>query len=159
MGNCLRSNKVLAEDHADALMPKEEEAVKEETRQAICSTSTSSSSPSKQESKKEGKKKKVVRFRLHEDEEEKEENKENINQNISSGYSNSGAVRIKLVLTRQELKQVVDFMNGSDLDDHSSSVQQFFSVIKSRGQRVSEAREGLDNGSWRPVLESIAEDQ
>ena len=108
-----------------------------------------------------------MRFKLPEDEEEKEEeNKENINNNISSsGYSNRGAVRIKLILTREELKQVVDFMNGSE-DDHSSSLQQLLSVIKSRGQMISEAgtsctrtaREGLVSGSWRPVLESIAED-
>ncbi|KAF3443690.1 hypothetical protein FNV43_RR13380 [Rhamnella rubrinervis] len=155
MGNCLRSNKVLVEAHNDALIPKEEEAIKEETQPAICSTT-----PSKLESIKEGKKKKVVRFRLPEDEQEKEleENKENINNSSNGEDSNRGVVRIKLVLTREELKQVVDFMNGSDQDDHSSSVQQFLNVIKSRGQRVSEAREGLANGSWRPVLESIAED-
>ncbi|KAF3443688.1 hypothetical protein FNV43_RR13378 [Rhamnella rubrinervis] len=112
---------------------------------------------------KEGKKKKVVRFRLPEDEEE--DNKEN-NNNSNGGDSNSAVVRIKLVLTREEPKQVVNFMNAPEDDDHSSSVQQLLNVIKSRGQRVSEAgtscattaRQGLDNGSLRPVLESISED-
>lgn len=160
MWNFLRSKKVSAEVHEDE-HPKKEEAVRvhEQTQQAISSS--------------EGKKKKVVRFRSHEDEELREEEnksgggKQNIynitNHGTSGGDSRSnGVVKIKLVLTRAELKQVMNYMSGYG-DDHSS-VQHLLRVIKSKGRKVSEAEnnsgahKGLVNGSWKPILETIPED-
>lgn len=172
MGNCLRSNKVLAEYHDDDERPRESKVVNEQTQQAI---STNVTTPSTLATSPEKKKKKVVSFRFTEEQEAKEENKvkfggRGINNNSSSasGDSESGVTRIKLVLTKEELKQVVEYMNnGSEDHNQYSSLHHLLSVIKSRGQRVSEgagtsssAHEGgrLLNESWTPMLETIAED-
>ncbi|PRQ52789.1 hypothetical protein RchiOBHm_Chr2g0159311 [Rosa chinensis] len=143
MGNCMmRSNsKVSAQDH-DRHEPAEKEV------EAIQPTGTPMSW------KKE---KKTVRFNLPEDEDDG-------GRGIKNGThdeSKSGAVRIRLVVTQEELKQLLNYKNDSI--SNRSSVEQLLSSLKSRsGRRVSADQIGkhtTTDESWRPVLESISEDQ
>ncbi|KAL6143884.1 hypothetical protein ACLB2K_054579 [Fragaria x ananassa] len=144
MGNCLmRSNSSFsAQDHEKHDEPAEKEA------EVIQQTVTPMSSE---------KKKKTVRFNLQEDEDDG-------GRGIKTGShdeSKSGAVRIRLVVTQEELKQLLDYKNDSI--SNRSSVEQLLSSLKSRsGRRVSTDQNGAsttNNQSWRPVLESISEDQ
>ncbi|KAF5741437.1 hypothetical protein HS088_TW10G00434 [Tripterygium wilfordii] len=97
-------------------------------------------------------KKKVVRFKLQE-------------QQISTpvdeechGESKDGAVRIRLVLTKEELKQILSCKK----DFKHPSLEQIVNVMKLRRRiNLLEARTSTDgglNGNWRPSLESIPED-
>ncbi|XP_015881109.1 uncharacterized protein LOC107417068 [Ziziphus jujuba] len=166
MGNCLvrSSNRVLAEDDDDVLhlhphRKEEEKAHDVKVKEAA------------------KRRKKTVSFRLHEEEEEEDEDeihengggvKENPNNNDNGkGDPKSGVVRIKVVLTRQELKQLVMGSempkdNNNNSQPHISCVEELLNVIKSRGRMVSEIKEGRpgikNDGSWRPSLESIAEE-
>ncbi|XP_050248021.1 uncharacterized protein LOC126695356 [Quercus robur] len=140
MGNCL-SNKSLAQEEE---VPKEAEVVEQ----------TKPSTASKLEPVKlvDGgqKKKKVVRFKLEEDD-------TNVGTS-SEGDSRSGVVRIRVVVTQKELKQILDCKEGLKY----SSVEQLVNALNLRGRKISEVRtsdedEGI-NSNWRPALESIPED-
>ncbi|KAL5573325.1 hypothetical protein UlMin_022922 [Ulmus minor] len=135
MGNCVitSNNKVLAEENGDD--PKQEPSREEE--------------PSTLKGSNGGNKKKTVRFKLKDQDEE-----------ISGGRdSKSRVVRIKLVVTQEELKQLLDHKDGS----RHTGVEELLNVVKLRGRRVLEVNQSgfgseIFNGSWRPALESIPED-
>lgn len=142
MGNCLISNnKVSAQDH--------EKHESDNEAQATQHTITPIMSSKK-------KKKKTVRFKLQEDEDDS-------GRAIKNGRhdeSKSGVVRIRLVVTQEELKQLLNYKKDSV--SNSSSVEQLLSSLKSRsGRRVSADQIGTSttDESWRPILESIPEDQ
>ncbi|GMJ13407.1 hypothetical protein HRI_005009900 [Hibiscus trionum] len=76
------------------------------------------------------------------------------------GESKNGVVRIRLVVTQEELKQII-MSSGKDLKQ--PSMEQMMRVLKLRGVRVSEedgrrTRDGEFHGGWRPALESIPEE-
>lgn len=141
MGNCL-SNKSLAQEEE---VPKEAEVV-EQTKPSTASKLE----PVKLVDGGQKKKKKVVRFKLEEDD-------TNVGTS-SEGDSRSGVVRIRVVVTQKELKQILDCKEGLKY----SSVEQLVNALNLRGRKISEVRtsdedEGI-NSNWRPALESIPED-
>lgn len=157
MGNCLRSNnKLLGEDINEQESRREfaQAVVLKQTR--AISSSTTTSSPSKLEDLKECKKKNKVRFRLQEDEQEDIIGGGGGGLNDPLGDSKNGVVRIRLVVTQEELKQILNYKKNKD----SSSVQQLLSEIRLRGRTsVLEVESKSDHhGSWSPALESIPED-
>ncbi|OMO75495.1 hypothetical protein CCACVL1_16156 [Corchorus capsularis] len=88
------------------------------------------------------KKKKMVRFKLNEE---------------NQGDSKNGVVRIRLVVTQKELKQILSCRK--DLKQQNSSMEQLIKVMKLRGIRVSDDdHEDGFHGGWRPALESIPEE-
>jgi hypothetical protein len=92
------------------------------------------------------KKKKMVRFKLQED-----DSTVGRGRSDDHGDSGSGVVRIRVVVTLEELKQLLDCKDSFK----QSSVEQLVSAMKLRGRRVS--ADQVDDG-WRPALESIPED-
>ncbi|GMN58156.1 hypothetical protein TIFTF001_027249 [Ficus carica] len=127
MGNCLASNnKVLAED---------DEQVKNANKIN----------------------KKRVRLRLQEERSEIGGGNFGGNNNIKNGESKSnGAVRIKLVVTQEELKQILSYKNGGS---KFSLVEQLLSEMKLRRSVLEVGNiDRTVNESWSPVLESIPED-
>lgn len=71
-------------------------------------------------------------------------------------------VRIKVVVTREELEQI---MNSNKGDNYlkESSVEKLVAAMKLRGTRIYEVgtddnNYGRSSSSWRPALESIPED-
>jgi hypothetical protein len=95
---------------------------------------------------KKKKKKKMVRFKLQED-----DSTVGRGRSDDRGDSGSGVVRIRVVVTLEELKQLLDCKDSFK----QSSVEQLVSAMKLRGRRVS--ADQVDDG-WRPALESIPED-
>lgn len=97
----------------------------------------------------ENRKEKKVRFSL------RDEDHASNNGGESCKETKSGVVRIRLVLTLNELNQI---LNG---ELKHSSAEQLLNVIKSRSKRDTRGRSSSDldrNGDWMPVLESIPED-
>ncbi|KAI5340327.1 PREDICTED: DUF4228 [Prunus dulcis] len=139
MGNCLRrsNNKVSAQDHE-----KHEEAKTLEAKKTA-----QMPLPSNLKLKR-----KSVRFDLQEDE-------DSGRGNVVSGESTkNGVVRIKLVVTQEELKQLLDYKK----DSNHSSLEQLLSAVRNRGTKVSEIGTSNDESTgsgWSPTLESIPEDQ
>ncbi|KAF5746068.1 hypothetical protein HS088_TW06G00233 [Tripterygium wilfordii] len=131
MGNCLTSNKIQVEEETiePQMLPMSRSEVKKNV---------------------EGDKikKKIVRFKLQEQGSVDEGGR---------GESTDGAVRIRVVLTKQELKLILNCKQ----DFKDSSLEQFINAMKSRKRiNILEARtsDGGFNGNWRPALESISED-
>ncbi|TQD87080.1 hypothetical protein C1H46_027355 [Malus baccata] len=117
MGNCLKSNnKISSQDYE-----KHETAKEIETLEA---TKTAMPLPSKLKHEK-----KSVRFNLQDDQEIGR-----CRGNISDDSKSGGAVRIRLVVTREELKQLLNYKK----DSNHSSLEELLSSLKSRGTRVSE---------------------
>lgn len=90
-------------------------------------------------------------------------NKNRVRLRLQEGNSetNSGVVRIKLVVTQEELKQILSYKSRSG--SNFSSAEQLLSEMKiMRGRSVSEVDKSdhgtIVHGSWRPTLESIPED-
>ncbi|XP_050103640.1 uncharacterized protein LOC126583331 [Malus sylvestris] len=144
MGNCLRNNnKIASQDY------EKHEAAKEAEPLEARKTAMPLPSNLKQE-------KKSVRFNLQEDH-------QNSGKRVGGGDSKTGgAVRIRLVVTQEELKQLLNYKK----DSNHSSLEELLNAVKSRGTRVSEINgtssddESISSGScWRPTLESIPEDQ
>lgn len=143
MGNCLTSNnKILAEND------------EEEGTQGRCQAEAMKATNLGGAEIKKKKVKKVVRFKLD------EENNNGDRGNELDDQSKNGVVRIRVVVSQEELKQIL----SSRKDLKQSSMEQLVRIMKSR---VSEAagrrRSGNDNddgfhGAWRPELESIPEE-
>ncbi len=147
MGNCL-SNKSLALVKKEEELPSEAEMV-EQTEPTFTPSSKLEASVKSVETKK---KKKMVRFKLEED--------NNVGGRRSDhSASRSGVVRIRVVVSKKELKEILDCKEGFKY----SSVEQLVNAMKLRGRRISEVRtsttdQGGINSSWKPDLESIPED-
>ena len=95
----------------------------------------------------ENRTKKTVRFRLGEEDAN--------NAGGDSKETKSGVVRIRLVLTQNELSQI---LNG---ELKHSCAEQLLNMVKSRSTRVSPdgSIDADRNENWMPALESIPEDQ
>ncbi|PON68729.1 hypothetical protein PanWU01x14_093360 [Parasponia andersonii] len=154
MGNCLRkNNKILGEDVDEQESPRKlaEQAV------ALEQNTSTSTSHSKPEDLKDAEKKNRVRFKLQ-DLEEKRTIGGGRGLNDPHGDSKSGVVRIRLVVTQEELKQILNYKKNND--SKFSSVEQLLNEIKLRGSSsVFEVENKSDRGSWSPALETIPEDQ
>ncbi|KAH1143975.1 hypothetical protein GYH30_034277 [Glycine max] len=73
------------------------------------------------------------------------------------GDSASGPVRIRLVVTKEELKRML--RNRNENDPQHTSLEQLLSDMVLRDKRVFEVEKyGGSINSWRPGLESIPED-
>ena len=142
MGNCLRNNKISSQNHEnydDALVID----AKVDKVKAL-SLSKMEETPRMEQSIK-----KKVRFKT---------------QNYDSAYEgergsdgNSRSVRIRVVMTQEELKRMLRFK-----DEHTS-LEQLLHAVKLRGGKISEVGKFDDdqglNSSWKPSLDSIPEDQ
>ena len=152
MGNCLRSssNKVLAEDI-------DEQESKMELAQTLA--------PKEFEHGRDAKKKNRVSFKLQEEEEDRHRHRDRdrdrdlCGTRRNSGNSRSGVVRIRMVVTQEELKQILDYKKS---DSKFSSVEQLLREMRLRGRSVFQVEKNYGNcginGSWSPALESIPED-
>ncbi|KAJ1389237.1 hypothetical protein SESBI_38449 [Sesbania bispinosa] len=73
--------------------------------------------------------------------------------------SSSGGMRIRLVVTKGELKRVLRNKNIGNNDAQHTSLAQLLSEMRLREKRVSTIEENYESlNSWRPALESIPED-
>ena len=73
------------------------------------------------------------------------------------GDSTSGAMRISLVVTKEELKRMLRDRNEND--SQQTSLEQLLSNMVLRDKRVFEVEKNARGiNSWRPALESIPED-
>ncbi|KAL4360928.1 hypothetical protein GQ457_04G010470 [Hibiscus cannabinus] len=148
MGNCFTSNKIASQNDQDNPQSCSNEAHEfiKETGNITVSNKEGAARESDGVKKK---KKKVVRFKL---------NEENGDDDGSGkhGESRNGVVRIRLVVTQEELKQII-LSSGKDLKQ--PSMEELVRVMRLRGVRVSEGgRTSDDDGGWRPALESIPEE-
>ncbi|KAK8529117.1 hypothetical protein V6N13_102048 [Hibiscus sabdariffa] len=156
MGNCFTSNKIASQNVHDN--PNEaHEFIKEMGNVTVSNKEgAAEESDGVNKKKKKKRKRKVVRFKL---------NEENGVDDGSGkhGESRNGVVRIRLVVTQEELKQII-LSSGKDLKQ--PSMEQLVKVMKLRGVRVSEGGrtsnddddDGGFHGGWRPALESIPEE-
>ncbi|XWS20177.1 hypothetical protein CRYUN_Cryun31cG0077700 [Craigia yunnanensis] len=149
MGNCLTRNKILAQKDQDEPQGCRQAEVIGETGKVTASNLEGAAEVADGVKKKKKKKKKVVvRFKL---------NEENNVDGGKQGESKNGVVRIRLVVTQKELKQIL----SSRKDLKHSSMDQLIRVMKLRGTRISEAGRTSDDGfhgAWRPALDSIPEE-
>ncbi|XVF85663.1 hypothetical protein PTKIN_Ptkin17bG0134400 [Pterospermum kingtungense] len=136
MGNCLTSNnKIQAENDQD-------EAIKETGKVITGLEGAAEVADGVMTKKKKKQKKKIVRFKLDE---------ENYVDGGKQGETKNGVVRIRVVVSQEELRQIL----SSRKDLKQSSMEELVRVMKLRGTRVSE--DGF-HGAWRPALESIPEE-
>ncbi|XP_062104672.1 uncharacterized protein LOC133815931 [Humulus lupulus] len=154
MGNCITNKHQISGEDVD--YDHEVRDSKKELSEAEAALS-----PSKLEDlKKLAKKKNRVRFKV-EEEEDHQDGEPKCSSSIGGADhkdSKSGVVRIRLVVTQEELKQILNYKKNKD--SKVSSVEQLLSEMKlSRRSRVLEVDEkSSDHGSWSPALESIPED-
>ncbi|XP_038999432.1 uncharacterized protein LOC120124958 [Hibiscus syriacus] len=142
MGNCFTINKIVSQNGQD----KANEAVKEMENTTVSNMEEAADERSESDGvnmKKMMKKKKMVRFKLNDD------------GSGEQGESKNGVVRIRLVVTQEELKQII-LSSGKDL--MQPSMEQLTRVLKLRGVRVSGDDGDEFHGGWRPALESIPEE-
>ncbi|KAF5726448.1 hypothetical protein HS088_TW22G00126 [Tripterygium wilfordii] len=133
MGNCFTSNKIQVQE--ETIDPQVLQGSRSEIKKNVEGENI--------------KKKKMVRFKLQEQGSCVDEG--------GHGQSKDGAVRIRVLLTKEELKQILNCKQGFK----DSSLEQFLNVMKLRKRiGILEARrsDGGFNGNWRPTLESIPED-
>ncbi|KAJ7948155.1 DUF4228 domain-containing protein [Quillaja saponaria] len=144
MGNCLRTSHKISTQHDEHELPRELSEGKIEAGRETTTFSSSELVPAKR-----ARVKKMVGFKLQEDD-------DNGDGGRSQGDSKSGLVRIKVVVTQEELRKILNYKN----DPQCSSLEQLLGDIKLRGRRISKVGDG-DRGinTWKPALESIAEDQ
>ncbi|XVE91752.1 hypothetical protein REPUB_Repub01dG0038400 [Reevesia pubescens] len=155
MGNCFTSNKILAQtdqDEPQGCGSQADQVIKETGK--VMDSSLEGAAEVADDGVKIKKKKKVVRFKL---------NEENNVDRGKQGESKNGVVRIRVVVTQKELKQIL----SSRKDLKQSSMEQLIRVMKLRGSRVISHKagrtsddddDGCFHGGWRPALESIPEE-
>ncbi|XP_028808402.1 uncharacterized protein LOC114762971 [Neltuma alba] len=156
MGNCLitRNNQISAQDDDDLHDEQPGDSLEVEQKTISSGSSFDQSDPAAmppEESSMKKKKKigKKVRFELQKDEETR---KDQI-------CRRSGSVRIKLVVTQEELKRIL----RHEKESQHTTLEQLLSSVKLSGrgrtcQVIAEDDGGAIN-AWRPTLESIPEDQ
>ncbi|KAF1885074.1 hypothetical protein Lal_00028963 [Lupinus albus] len=123
MGNCLRNNKISAQD-----LENYETQVESCDEAKVEKVKASSLSNLKESVQKEQSTKKKVRFNVQNDDDDDDEGEDR----GSDDNSRNGVVRIKVVMTRKELKRVLSCKN----EEHNTSLDQLLSALKFRG-RVS----------------------
>lgn len=145
MGNCLASSKIVSQN---AMFEQQgngaDQMIEKTTRPFVPSTKI-----------ERGGKAKMVRFRLNEE--------VNVDKDGDLGDETAskggGAVRIRVVVTREELKQILNFRKNINY----SSVEQLVSALRLRERsRPDEGGASTDGGimcgSWKPRLGSIPEE-
>lgn len=136
MGNCIANNKILSQDHHESYIETKVDQMK-----------TSSSSSKLETPRKKQCIEKKVRFKIENDDEDVRE---------SDGNCRSGTVRIRVVMTQEELKKLLSCKD----DSQHTSLEQLLGAMKLRGGKISKVGEyDGDINSWRPALESIPEDR
>lgn len=132
----------MAQDEPDDLLPPTEVKKVEEKSPA----GSAMAKPKTAEARAGGASKKVVRFKLQEEEE----------KNSGGSGSDAGVLRIKVVMSQKELKQML-----TDRENNSCTLEELIAELKVRGRMtISDARIDQvedENGSWKPDLESIPE--
>ncbi|OIW08429.1 hypothetical protein TanjilG_03105 [Lupinus angustifolius] len=122
MGNCMRNNKISAQDHEN------HETTVESCEKAIVDkikgSSLSKIEAPRVQKEQELKKKKKVRFNIENDDE-------------GDGNSRRGVMRIKVVMTQQELKRMLNCKK----DEQHIPLEQLLSAVKLRGGIISEVCE------------------
>ncbi|XP_038902397.1 uncharacterized protein LOC120089037 [Benincasa hispida] len=136
--NCFKSNKVMAQDEPEDLLPPiEAKKVEEKPRPG-----SAMAKPKTAEARTGGASKKVVRFKLQEEEE----------KNSGDG----GVLRIKVVMSQKELKQML-----KDRENNSCTLEELITELKVKGRTtISDGRIDAvedENGRWKPDLEGIPE--
>ncbi|KAB1201965.1 hypothetical protein CJ030_MR8G005347 [Morella rubra] len=143
MGSCLSSSSTKTSEKGE----KEEVTSEAEVVEEITESSIRSKLEPVKQLEADAGTKKMVRFKLQEG--------ENVDKG-NRGESRSGVVRVRMVVTLKELKQILD----SEENTKYSSMEQLVSAMKLRGRRICEVRtsDAGVNSPWRPALESIPED-
>jgi len=135
MGNCLANNKILAQDDHENYSDEQAKVEKMKTS----SSTKFEASPRKEKCMKKHKK---VRFEIQNDEE------------VDRGSDgNSRSVRIRVVMTQEELKKMLSSKDEND----NTTLEQLLGIMKLRGGKI--CKRDLGVCSWRPALESIPEDR
>lgn len=134
------SNRIVSQNAKNELLRKPQ--MIEQTRRSLAQ-------PSKFEPSRhvEGGKRKMVRFKQCEE--------SNVDKN-GRRESKGGAVRIRVVVTKEELKQILNYGK----DSKYPSVENLVSAMRLRDRRIHDVGtiDGGINSSWKPDLESIPED-
>ncbi|XP_020234182.1 uncharacterized protein LOC109814224 [Cajanus cajan] len=143
MGNCLRSNKISAQDHGEnyeTTPSKVEKIIKVPPSSKLEAPRVDQSSIMK----------KKVRFNIIENDGSYEGGER------GSGKGNCRSVRIRVVMTQEELKRMLRCKDEA----HHTSLEELLDAVRLRGGRISEVGECGDErmDSWKPSLDSIPED-
>ncbi|AES67240.1 hypothetical protein MtrunA17_Chr2g0322651 [Medicago truncatula] len=130
MGNCIRKNQISSAQYEN------EEIKKVEKMKAPKS------------SRREDSLKKKVRFKIQDG-----------NKGNDGNSSTSGIMRIKLVVSKEELKRVLSNKNIEN-GVKNTSLEELLKDMKLKEKSVSRVEEIDDGGldSWKPALDSIPED-
>ncbi|CAL5211733.1 unnamed protein product [Lathyrus oleraceus] len=136
MGNCFTNNKILAQDDHES----------NNNQAKVEKMKTSSSSKFEPQPRKEKcmKKNKKVRFEIQNDDEVDRRNDGNDSRNVR---------RIRVVMSQEELKKMLSCKDEYE----NTTLEQLLGVMRLRGGQICKHDLGVD--SWKPVLESIPEDQ
>ncbi|KAL2328348.1 hypothetical protein Fmac_021775 [Flemingia macrophylla] len=145
MGNCLRNNKVSAQDHDHDHDHENYYETPAKVEKIMKVPSAASSKRVEEISMK--KKKKMVRLKME-------------NDGACEGGGGDGnctSVRIRVVMSKEELKRMLRCCKD---EAHHTSLEQLLDAVRLRGGRVSEVGEADHKGitSWKPSLDSIPED-
>lgn len=137
MGNCLRNNKVSSQDHQENY---DTQVIGAKVEKVKAFPLSKLEAPRVEQSTKK------VRFKMQNDNCEGEK----------GGHGNSRRVRIRVVMTQEELKRM---LKCKDEAQHTS-LEQLLNAVKLRGGRISEVGECEERmNSWKPSLDSIPEDR
>ncbi|KAL3017557.1 hypothetical protein AAZX31_06G285400 [Glycine max] len=141
MGNCLRNNKISSQDHENYAEAPVIDAKVEKVKALSLSKLEEAPRMDQQGMKK-------VRFKM--------QNDDNTYEGERGSKGNSRSVRIRVVMTQEELKRMMR------CKDEHTSLEQLLHAVKLRGGKISEVGEFDDdqglNSSWKPSLDSIPED-
>ncbi|KGN63254.1 hypothetical protein Csa_022493 [Cucumis sativus] len=140
MGNiCFKSNKVMAQDDSyDDFPPHHLIEPKKVQQQPL--PGSAMAKPKNGTGGAAGKK--VVRFNLQEEEKDEE--------GRNSGDSGPGVLRIKVVISQKELKQIL-----KSRENNSCSLEELIEELKVKGRATTVSAD--ETGSWKPALECIPE--
>ncbi|KAI4383260.1 hypothetical protein MLD38_009121 [Melastoma candidum] len=147
MGNCIcaANNKVMSQETEDDSRAPSAGETKGAASAALIKPP--------EEDRVERKKIKVekkVRFKLEDDQEE------------GRDPGKGGVRRVRVVVTKEELRQILRHARGSHHSSSSSSsgssLEELMVALRSRGEeRIGDGLGGKGDTSWRPGLESIPE--
>lgn len=147
MGNCLASSKIVSQNAMfEQRSHKADQMIEKTTRPFVPSTKI-----------ERGGKAKMVGFRLNEEAVNVDKDGDLGDETASKG---GGAVRIRVVVTREELKQILNFRKNINY----SSVEQLVSALRLRARSrpdeggTASTDGGIMCGSWKPRLGSIPEE-
>ncbi|KAG5252063.1 hypothetical protein OIU76_008278 [Salix suchowensis] len=143
MGNCLASGKIVSQNAKLEQQSEEDELV-------LIKQAPTSLASSRRESPKHAERGKAEMVRLGLDEGVKAGKDGEMGETTTS--KGGGAVRIRVVVTREELKQILNFRKNMK----NSSVEEIIGALRLRERRAD--RGEIMSSSWKPVLDSIPEE-